>query len=68
MLTSPDSTFSTTVFEWLNVTRRFETFRARLFHAFREHGNFRYRIFSHGLWQHVHGVVGSLIATLLQIS
>ena len=43
-------------------------FYASLFHSFLEHGIFWNPDFHKVVWQHVQGVVGSVIITWLQIS
>jgi len=46
---------------------RERVFHARLFHSYREHDDFWNQIFHKVVWQHVQGVLVSLLITLLQI-
>ena len=68
MLTSPDSTFSSTIFQWLNLTRQFESFLQDCFTVFVNMAISGTKYFHKVVWQHRHGELVSLTKALLQIS
>jgi len=67
MLTSPDSTFSTTILKRLNLTRQFESFMPDCFIYFMDMAISGTKYFHNVVLQRMEAVMEFLVITLLKI-